>query len=124
MSPEHDEKPQSPAAETADGRTSSDPYGSLLPPLTAEPQSGGAATAVARAPEPAVISELPTDDTSDEAPTASGTEVSSPRGRRWRCGHPCSAAEPAETAESAETTETMDQLLDQFSTPEAGSGGG
>ncbi len=118
MSPEHNEKPHSPASEPPMAEPSSDPVRFSASAVTAEPQSSGAATAVARAPEATVISELPTDDTSDEAPAASGEEVSSSGGDAGVADAHV-AAGPAETAEPGEITETMDQLLDQFSTPEA-----
>ena len=118
MSPEHNEKPHSPASEPPMAEPSSDPVRFSASAVTAEPQSSGAATAVARAPEATVISELPTDDTSDEAPAVSGEEVSSSGGDAGVADAHV-AAGPAETAEPGEITETMDQLLDQFSTPEA-----
>ena len=118
MSPEHNEKPHSPASEPPMAEPSTDPVRFSASAVTAEPQSSGAATAVARAPEATVISELPTDDTSDEAPAVSGEEVSSSGGDAGVADAHV-AAGPAETAEPGEITETMDQLLDQFSTPEA-----
>jgi small subunit ribosomal protein S1 len=104
MSPEHDDNPQPSALET-----------DLTPPTAEVPaapgittQAAGAAAAVARAPEhltpvPIVI-DSPSADTSAQDPVVDTPSTEAP-------------TEPAESAE------TMDQLLDQFSTPQAAAEG-
>ena len=114
MSPEHDEKPQPPASEMTMAEPSSENLHFAASAVAAEPQSAGAATAVARAPETTAIADLPTEYTSS---VASATETSSSSGEA-KVADTSASAESGEATESAETTETMDQLLDQFSTPE------
>jgi small subunit ribosomal protein S1 len=113
MSPEHDEKPQTSAPEMAMAEPSED-LQFAVSAATAERQGSGAAVAVARAPEVAAVAEPPAEYISSKAST---TESSSPRDAADVSGSEASA-ESSEATGSAETTETMDQLLDQFSTPE------
>jgi small subunit ribosomal protein S1 len=82
--------------------------------VAAEPQSSGAATAVARAPESTVIAEPPAAGTS-RGVSAAGISAPATEGH---VAHPSVSTESIETPEPAETNETMDQLLDQFPTPE------
>jgi small subunit ribosomal protein S1 len=114
MSPEHDEKPQTSASEMSLAEPSSENLHFAASGIGADPQRAGAATAVARAPEGAVIAELPAQSTASEAST---TKIDSPGGEAPVSDSEVSA-DTGETAESTETAETMDQLLDQFSTPE------
>jgi small subunit ribosomal protein S1 len=96
---------------------------------TAEVKSGGAATAVARAHETSTVTEIPMDEASNDSST---TTIDSPLAETPAADHDAptavavdAAADTAdaveattETSETADATETMDQLLDQFSTPE------
>lgn len=98
MSPDHDDHTQASAgnAATAESAVESAPAASPQADVMAH-ESSGAAAAVARAQEnsPALES---TENSQTAESTASGGA--------------------ADSSESSETTETMDQLLDQFSTPE------
>jgi small subunit ribosomal protein S1 len=90
--------------------------------------SGGAATAVARAPKPA-FQEPPSAEESArpaetnesasaataEAPAAAPTPEIAENAEVTAAIH---TGEPAEAAETTESTETMDQLMDQFAVPE------
>ncbi len=104
MSPEHDENPQPSALET-----------DLTPPTAEVPaapgittQAVGAAAAAARAPEHLSTVPIAIDSASADAP-AKAQAIDTP-------------ATEAPT-EPAESSETMDQLLDQFSTPQAAAEG-
>jgi len=106
MSPEHDDNPQPSALETD------------LSPSTAElpaaptagvsAQAAGAAAAVARAPE--LLSTVPMSIDSASAEASAGARAVD-----------ISATEVS--TEPAESSETMDQLLDQFSTPQTAAEG-
>jgi small subunit ribosomal protein S1 len=111
MSPENDQKPHNPTGET----TMKEPAmetAQLASSAVAEPSaSGGAATAVARAPEPVEDLETTADHLpSDGAAGAAENETEEEAAAR-------EFAQGLESGESAEALETMDQLLDQFSTP-------
>jgi small subunit ribosomal protein S1 len=69
---------------------------------------------VARAPESTVIAEPPAAGTS-RGVSAAGISAPATEGH---VAHPSVSTESIETPEPAETNETMDQLLDQFPTPE------
>jgi small subunit ribosomal protein S1 len=105
MSPEHDKNPSSSAFETATAEAAADNSQAALPPISADSQgAAGAATAVARAPEP---------------PHTEAESVSD--GARPESAEAAESAELSDSAEPTEpgdTTETMDQLLDQFAVPE------
>ena len=117
MSPEHDEKPQPPASEIPDGRTVNGKR-----TFCRVRSSGGAA----EQPEPPPLSREPRIRRSPICPrstplseaSATGKKQVPPEATLSVADAQCSRG-TAEAAESAETTETMDQLLDQFSTPEA-----
>jgi small subunit ribosomal protein S1 len=114
MSPEHDDKPQPSSLETAIGEPTSE--GVQFTALAAESQIGGAATAtaMARATEATPTVAPPMDSvSSDESVT-----VTNPPAGEGEHSSPLVSSERRESAETAEPTETMDQLLDQFSTPE------
>jgi len=103
MSPEHDDNPQPSALET-----------DLTPPTAEVPaapgittQAAGAAAAVARAPEHLATAPIAIDSASADAPKARAVDTPS-------------TDAPTEPAESSET---MDQLLDQFSTPQTAAEG-
>ena len=111
MSPENDQKPQSSVAEVA-------ATGLVADNAISEPQvGGGAAAAVARAPEATATPGPHSEPLTIEASTAAtiadlpiigeiGQVESAPK------------AESRNLGEAADPTETMDQLLDQFSAPE------
>ncbi|MGH9747894.1 MAG: 30S ribosomal protein S1 [Candidatus Acidiferrales bacterium] len=144
MSPEHDNNLQpameASAAESVAETAADVPHAATPQILTSASQAGGAATAVARAhePEPSAAAsdqvdgsgvsgdaagaddavagraEATTEDaavergaSSDATETAGATPVET-----------SGAAETAESSDTNDTNETMDQLLDQFSTPE------
>ena len=99
-----------------------DPQFSNIPPANAEMPhadvtlSDGAsgvavATAVAREPEPIETAQM--QPTTDAIPA-----VIDPAPERQEPATPASAASAESEAETAESAETMDQLLDQFATPE------
>jgi len=115
MSPEHDNNLQ-PSAIDTDLSSQTPETAAATPP--ANLQTGGAAAAVARAPEPQELQEVPVEATSiAEENSPASTEQpaeSAPAGEN--------AAEKG-GVESAESSETMDQLLDQFSTPQAAAEG-
>jgi small subunit ribosomal protein S1 len=113
MSPEHDNNLQ---PSTAESNSSGEAENASSGPAVRGP-IGGAAAAVARAPE--VADELPSN-------ADSAAEETSPPSTSQ--GETAATAEPeaplqAATGESAESSETMDQLLDQFSTPQAAAEG-
>jgi small subunit ribosomal protein S1 len=107
MSPENDKNPQ-PSLDTP----------------SAGPQAlAGAATAVAREPEVAEAPVEPVEATEAavEAPTvesASSVEAPSSPASPAPVAATEAAATEAEASDGSEASETMDQLLDQFSTPE------
>lgn len=81
-------------------------------------QTGGAAAAVARAPEVVEAVPEPVNSSAEQAADAIETAASADA--------PSSAASPAAgdgAGDSGESSETMDQLLDQFSTPQAAAEG-
>ena len=113
MSPEHDNNLQPSAIDAPSSETATD----NLPAASA---AAGAATAVARAHEPieaapAEIAPVAADSDSSAAPAASAE----PETPAVEAAPAAAAAE----AEATETSETMDQLLDQFSAPEAAAEG-
>jgi len=85
--------------------------------VAAEPQSAGAATAVARAPETVAVTDSPATYPSSgiQSPETQCAGTSLPSANAEVTNPPAAGSD---TAESSETTETMDQLLDQFPTPE------
>ena len=105
ISPEHDDNPQLSALDTDLGSPTAEVPLTTPPALAA--QAGGAAAAVARAPE--VLEKLPAAIDSTPPAAAAG---SAPVGQAG-----------AAPTESGESSETMDQLLDQFSTPQAAAEG-
>jgi small subunit ribosomal protein S1 len=122
MSPEHDEKPQPSAPETITAEPSSENIQfAAAPAVAAEPQSAGAATAVVRAPETVAVTDSPMTYPSSgiQSPETQFTGTSLPNAKAEVANPPANPpAAQSDTAESSETTETMDQLLDQFPTPE------
>jgi small subunit ribosomal protein S1 len=84
---------------------------SSVAPGSSEPQgAAGVATAIAREPEPAetvFASSVAVEEAPEPVSSAAPVEASSP-----------APVADSEAAEGAESTETMDQLLDQFATPE------
>ena len=112
MSPELDNNPQPSAIETDSASQAADnPAGA--PSVRA--QTGGAAAAVARAPE--LSDELRPEAGSTAAEEAfPGAEQVDTSGRLEPAGE-------TGAGEIAESSETMDQLLDQFSTPQAAAEG-
>ena len=114
MSPEHDNNPQSPVIGTEivapGGEAPLNPGAGVL----AQSVGAGTAAAMAREPEAVETSSSPASPAAEE--TAAGT------GDTAVAETPMSeAAEPS--AEASEPSETMDQLLDQFSTPQAAAEG-
>jgi small subunit ribosomal protein S1 len=113
MSPENDQKPQSSVTESAMTGLTADN-------AISEPQgTGGAAAAVARAPEATEIMEPPSGNLTQEAATATIADL--PIIAEIGQIEPAPKAEngtASETPEAVESTETMDQLLDQFAAPE------
>jgi small subunit ribosomal protein S1 len=107
MSPEHDQnlQPSSSAEAAAEDGAVPSPPGSPVGVAEQPHEAAGAATAVAPA-----LEFLPADDRSANSDSDSAAAA-----------QPAAVAEPAPAEESAdaESTETMDQLLDQFSSPEA-----
>ncbi len=118
MSPEHDEKPQPSAPETIMAEPSSENIQfAAASAVAAEPQSTGAATAVARATETVAVSDSPVTYPSSGIPST-GTQSAGTSLPSAKVEVATPPAAESDTAESSETTETMDQLLDQFPTPE------
>jgi small subunit ribosomal protein S1 len=108
MSPEHDKIASPSAFETARAEPAAESSQTALPAIGADsPAAAGAATAVARAPEPP---QAPPESVSDGVRAASGESAGAAES-----AEPTDSAEPTE---AGETTETMDQLLDQFAVPE------
>jgi small subunit ribosomal protein S1 len=105
MSPEHDKNASSSAFDIATAEPSADTPQTASPAINPDLQgAAGAATAVARAPEP------PHNEAESVSEGAGGASA-----------EPAESAEltdSAEPTEPGETTETMDQLLDQFAVPE------
>jgi small subunit ribosomal protein S1 len=100
--------------------------------MAAQAQSAsGAATAVARAPQPieapAAITDSITEKTESatvEPPTAEPAAVETTGvAESAAAAEPTAAVSEIVEADSAETSETMDQLLDQFSAPQAAAEG-
>ena len=122
MSREHDDNLQPSTTEAAPADPVAETLQAAPAPMKAESHaSTGAATAVARAQEPAAQSapavEKPSTDPVAETSSpelSAETAVSIESGSATVAGD---SAESAESGETAETTETMDQLLDQFSAP-------
>jgi small subunit ribosomal protein S1 len=109
MSPENDQKPLASVSEISIAEPASDSA------AISEPRnSAGAGAAVARAPEATAI----TDARSDSSAEVSGAVESTPPVEAVADDQSNAADAASEQSESAETTETMDQLLDQFATPE------
>jgi len=106
MSPEHDDNPQLSPLDT--DLTSPAAEAPATAPSAVVAQTGGAAAAAVRAPE--VLDSLPitVEPTARQAPAGAGAADSH------------ATEVPSEPAESSET---MDQLLDQFSTPQAAAEG-
>jgi small subunit ribosomal protein S1 len=113
MSPENDNNLQPSAIETEVAAPAVEAAASS-PAVVA--QAGGAAAAVARAPE--VVATMPrTIHSADGAGAAAETEAQSTEAPE------ASSETTGDSAETPETPETMDQLLDQFSTPQAAAEG-
>ena len=126
MSPETDRNPEPLAIETPAGEPAANSS-------AAQAQSAsGAATAVARAQEPPNPIAAAVESDASEAPGANQSPISqdehagvgaaegAPEAARSETN---SLAETSEATETTEPTETMDQLLDQFSTPQPASEG-
>jgi len=106
MSPEHDDNPQPSALETDLTPSTAEVPATPTPGVTR--QAAGAAAAVARAPE--LLSAVPMAIDSGSAEAPAGAQA---------VDAPATEVPP----EPAESSETMDQLLDQFSTPQAAAEG-
>jgi small subunit ribosomal protein S1 len=122
MSPENDNNLQPSAMETRSNESAV-----ASPPGATQ---AGAATAVARAPEAAEITPIAANSDSAETSVAStetasaqaaSVDATSSEAATSEITTPAAVA-PAESAEP-ETTETMEQLLDQFSAPQAAAEG-
>jgi small subunit ribosomal protein S1 len=105
MSPEYDDNPQFSALDDDLSSPLSDVASTTTPAVTT--QTGGAAAAVARAPEGPNLLPVSVDSASQQVTGTAAVDGPSPEA-------------PAEPADSSET---MDQLLDQFSTPQAAAEG-
>jgi small subunit ribosomal protein S1 len=105
MSPEHDDNPQFSALDDDLSSPLSDVASTTTPAVTT--QTGGAAAAVARAPQGPTTVPVAVDSTSQQVTGTGAVDAPSPEA-------------PAEPPDSSET---MDQLLDQFSTPQAAAEG-
>jgi small subunit ribosomal protein S1 len=105
MSPEFDDNPQFSALDDDLSSPLSDVASTTTPAVTT--QTGGAAAAVARAPEGPNLLPVSVDSASQQVTGTAAVDSPSPEA-------------PAEPADSSET---MDQLLDQFSTPQAAAEG-
>ena len=114
MSTQNSQDPQFTFSESTPGATQQ----TLSAPGASAPSefqaSAGVATAIARDPQAAAIPEPEASIALDETPAAGGSQPSDASAPEPQA----EATEASEPAESAETTETMDQLLDQFPTPE------
>ena len=144
MSPEPDANPQPPAAEATENRISEPLAGSSVLASPDLQMSGGTAAAVARAPEThsAENREMeeptaPAPSPDAQAPENQSDVAASPEPDRQVLSAAAAAVAPSEsenaalpqTSEAAESSdaatgdaevvETMDQLLDQFSAPQA-----
>jgi small subunit ribosomal protein S1 len=102
---EYDDNPPFSALDDDLSSPLSDVASTTTPAVTT--QTGGAAAAVARAPEEPNPLPVSADSASEQG---TGTAAVDP-------------PSPAAPAESADSSETMDQLLDQFSTPQAAAEG-
>ena len=118
MSPEHDNNPQSSAIETGFTEHRSD----TPPSVTSQAGGAAAATAMAREPEAAEPAPETLVLTPEATPTAetAGSDSEAPSADANAASAPPT---PEGAAEAQESSETMDQLLDQFSTPQAAAEG-
>ncbi len=107
MSPEHNQNPQlsSSAEAAADSSNVPSPADSPVGVTVQPHDAASAATAVAPALESLPVADLDANSNADAAAAAQPAAVAEPA--------------PAEQSADAESTETMDQLLDQFSSPES-----
>jgi len=111
MSPENDQNLQPSAMESATGKSAAENLAATPAPMSlGTPDGSGAGAAVAPALERSGAVEPPAAP-ADAAEAAPANVSNAPAATEH-------AEAEAEPSESAETTETMDQLLDQFSTPE------
>lgn len=115
MSPEHDNNLQ---PSTIEPNSSAEAAENAFTGPAVSGQASGAAAAVARAPE--VAHEFPT---SADSATEEASPASTEQGETALTAEQHEAPSDAPTGESAESSETMDQLLDQFSTPQAAAEG-
>jgi small subunit ribosomal protein S1 len=122
MSRKHDDNLQPSTTAAASAESVAETPQATLAPMKAEAHAtAGAATAVARAQEPAAHSTPAVEKPStDVAAETTSPEVSAATAASIESGSTAATGDSTESAESgeiAETTETMDQLLDQFSAP-------
>jgi small subunit ribosomal protein S1 len=110
MSSKHDPQPSTIEPDSS----SQTPENSAVAPPAMSPQAGGVAAAVARAP---VADESLVQSHAGEGDFAPSTDLDDPSR---------ASQTPPETGatETAESSQTMDQLLDQFSTPQTAAEGG
>ena len=115
MSPEHDNNLQ---PSTIEPNSSAEAAENAFNGPAVSGQASGAAAAVARAPE--VAHEFPT---SAGSATEEASPASTEQDETALTAEQHEAPSETPTGESAESSETMDQLLDQFSTPQAAAEG-
>jgi small subunit ribosomal protein S1 len=114
MSTENPQEPQFSFGEPTDSAAPQEPISPTASAPT-EFQAAGVATALAREPQAPESAPQPfsmsIEETLDTTPVSIPTDSAS-------AATPVAEARSSEVADSTETTETMDQLLDQFATPE------
>ncbi|HEY6467685.1 MAG TPA: 30S ribosomal protein S1 [Candidatus Acidoferrales bacterium] len=114
MSTENPQEPQFSFGQPAESAAPQEPI-SPAASAPAEFQAAGVATALAR--EPQAPGAAPQAFSMAIEETLDTSSVSAPADSTVAAA-PVAEAEISETVENAETTETMDQLMDQFATPE------
>jgi small subunit ribosomal protein S1 len=114
MSTENPQESQFSFGQSADSAAQQEPI-SPAASVPAEFQAAGVATALAREPQTAEVA--PQDFSMAIEETLDTTSVGAPADS-VPAAAPVPELDSSETSENAETTETMDQLLDQFATPE------
>jgi len=118
MSPEHDNNPQTSAIETGFTERKTD----APPSVTSQAGGAAAATAMAREPEAAEPAPETLELTPEATPAVETAGEASESSAAAATEAPATPA-PEGAAEVQESSETMDQLLDQFSTPQAAAEG-
>jgi len=113
MSPEYDNNPQPSAIENEFGTPGAEATGEAPSVAAVQSVGGGAAAAVARAPEAAEVAAPVVASTTEEVTTAPDAAAVPET----------ASTETTEAATESESSESMDQLLDQFSTPQAAAEG-